>query len=86
MGHRAAQSKLWRALNEFAPAAAGVIIIRLLTDGVRQEPPLPNRGRARAGAEVGGLAERIRARLPDKLLVTTEIQLAPTGGPSARRI
>jgi phenylacetate-CoA ligase len=46
---------------------------------VRQEPPLPIRVELAPGAKVEGLAERIRARLRDKLLVTTEIELAPPG-------
>jgi phenylacetate-CoA ligase len=54
-------------------------MIRPRSVGVRQEPPLPIRVEVAPGAEVEGLAERIRARLRDKLLVTTEITLAPAG-------
>jgi phenylacetate-CoA ligase len=66
-------------VNEFAPTVAGVILIRPRSAGVRQEPPLPVRVELAPGATGEGLAERIRARLRDKLLVTTEIEFAPAG-------
>ena len=72
-------SAVREVVNEFAPAVAGVIMIRPRAPGVRQEPPLPIRVELAPGAKVEGLAERIRARLRDKLLVTTEIELAPAG-------
>jgi phenylacetate-CoA ligase len=72
-------SALREVVNEFAPAVAGVIMIRPRSAGVRQEPPLPVRVELAPGAKVEGLAERIRARVRDKLLVTTEIELAPAG-------
>ena len=70
-------SAVREVVNEFAPAVAGVIMIRPRAPGVRQEPPLPIRVELAPGVKVEGLAERIRARLRDKLLVTTEIELAP---------
>src|ERR1700677_4363845 len=70
-------SAVREVVNEFAPAVAGVIMIRPRAPGVRQEPPLPIRVELAPGAKVEGLAERIRERLRDKLLVTTEIELAP---------
>ncbi|HLX97839.1 MAG TPA: AMP-binding protein [Roseiarcus sp.] len=72
-------SAVREVVNEFAPAVAGVIMIRPRVSGVRQEPPLPVKVEVMAGADVEGLADRIRARLRDKLLVTTEIELAPAG-------
>jgi phenylacetate-CoA ligase len=54
-------------------------MIRPRAAGVRQEPPLPIKVEVAPGAKADGLAERIRARLRDKLLVTTEIELAPAG-------
>ena len=72
-------SALREVVNEFAPAVAGFIMIRPRAAGVRQEPPLPVSVELAPGAEVEGLAERIRARVRDKLLVTTEITLAPPG-------
>jgi phenylacetate-CoA ligase len=72
-------SAVREVVNEFAPAVVGIIMIRPRAKGVRQEPPLPVRVEFAPGANIGGLAERIRARLREKLLVTTEIELAPAG-------
>jgi len=72
-------SAVREVVNEFSPAVSGVIMIRPRAKGVRQEPPLPVHVELAPGAEVEGLAERIRTRLRDKLLVTTEIELAPAG-------
>ena len=72
-------SAVREVVNEFAPAVAGVIMIRPRARGVRQEPPLPISVELAPGDPPGGLAERIRARLREKLLVTTEIELAPAG-------
>ena len=72
-------SAVREVVNEFSPAVSGVIMIRPRAKGVRQEPPLPVRVEVAAGAEVEGLAERIRARLRERLLVTTEIELMPAG-------
>jgi phenylacetate-CoA ligase len=66
-------------VNEFAPAVTGVILIRPRVAGVRQEPPLPVRVETAPGADTEGLAERIRTRLRDKLVVTADIELAPAG-------
>jgi phenylacetate-CoA ligase len=72
-------SAVREVVNEFAPAVTGVVLIRPRAQGVRQEPPLPVAVEAAQGADVEGLAERIRARLRERLLVTTEIALAPAG-------
>jgi phenylacetate-CoA ligase len=72
-------SALREVVNEFVPAVAGVIMIRPRAAGVRQEPPLRIKVEVAPGAKAEGLAERIRARVRDKLLVTTEIELAPAG-------
>jgi phenylacetate-CoA ligase len=66
-------------VNEFAPATTGVLSIRPKAPGVRQEPPLPVMIEAVEGLEREGLAERIRARIRDKLVVTTEIELVGPG-------
>jgi phenylacetate-CoA ligase len=73
-------SAVREVVSEFQPAVAGLIMIRPRAAGVRQEPPLPVRVEVAPGADVEGLADRIRARLRDKLLVTTEIELVPAGG------
>ena len=62
----------------FAPEVSGVVAIRPLARGVKQAPPLPvvvemAEGRAATPA----LAEAIRARLRERLVVATEIELAP---------
>ena len=72
-------SALREVVNEFQPAVAGLIMIRPRSAGVRQDPPLPVSVELAPGAKVEGLAEGIRARVRDKLLVTTEITLTPPG-------
>ena len=62
-----------------APAVSGVIMIRPRAAGVRQEPPLPVKVEAGPVGETDGLAERIRSRLRDKLMLATEIELVPVG-------
>ena len=79
-------SAVREVINEFAPAVAGVIMIRPRSAGVRQEPPLPISVELAPGAKVEGLADRIRARVRDKLLVTTEITARAAGQPPAQRI
>ncbi len=78
-------SAVREVVNQFAPDVTGVIMIRPRAPGVRQEPPLPVTRRGRAGAR-GSLAERIRERIRDTLLVTTEIELVRGGKPAAQRI
>jgi phenylacetate-CoA ligase len=71
-------SALREVVHQFAPEVTGVIMIRPRAPGVRQEPPLPVTVEvARSGSE--GLAERIRARIRDTLLVTTDIELTAAG-------
>jgi len=70
-------SAVREVVNEFAPAVTGVIMIRPRAAGVRQEPPLPVR--VEVAPDAGDIAERIKARLRAKLLVTTEIELVPAG-------
>ncbi len=72
-------SAVREVVNEFAPEVTGVILIRPRVAGVRQDPPLPVRVEIAPGAAADGLAERIRARLRDKLIVTTEIELTTAG-------
>ena len=72
-------SAVREVVNEFAPAVAGLIVIRPRAEGVRQEPPLPIGVEIAANSEVEGLADRIRARLREKLLVATEVELLPPG-------
>ncbi|MEY9999518.1 phenylacetate--CoA ligase family protein [Sinorhizobium fredii] len=67
-------------VNEFAPAVSGVILITPVAAGPRQEPPLPvsvELARDREGTPE--LAETIRKRIRDVLVVSTRIELAPWG-------
>jgi phenylacetate-CoA ligase len=72
-------SAVREVVNQFAPAVTGVIMIRPKAPGVRQEPPLPIQVEIGDGANAGDLAERIKKRIRDTLLVTTKIELAPAG-------
>ena len=72
-------SAVREVVGEFAPATTGAILIRPSAPGVRQDPPLPIDVEAAEGAAAEGLAERIRARIRDKLVVAAEIRLAPAG-------
>ena len=73
-------SALREVINQFVPGVSGVISVRPKQRGFRQDPPLP------VMVEVGEqqelepvLADRIRKRVRDTLLVTTEIALKPFG-------
>ena len=62
----------------FAPAVSGVIAIRPRARGIKQAPPLPVVVELAEGQPpAAGLADAIRARLRDALVVSTEIELAP---------
>ena len=65
-------------VNEFAPATTGVVMIKPRSAGVRQDPPLPVKVEA-ANPSQPELAERIRARVREALLVTAEIELVAAG-------
>jgi phenylacetate-CoA ligase len=72
-------SAVREVVNQFAPAVTGVIMIRPKTPGVRQEPPLPIQVEIGEGSDAGDLADRIKKRIRETLLVTTKIELAPAG-------
>jgi phenylacetate-CoA ligase len=64
----------------FAPAVSGHVRIRPHTPGVKQDPPLPVSVELAEGAVLDeGLAEAIRARLRDVLVVQTRVELVPWG-------
>jgi phenylacetate-CoA ligase len=65
-------------VNEFAPATTGVVMIKPRSAGVRQDPPLPVKVEA-ADPSQSELAERIRARVREALVVTAEIELVAAG-------
>ena len=67
-------------VNEFAPAVSGVIAVRPARKGFRQDPPLPVAVElGRPGGDGDALAERIRGRIREALLVATDITLVPPG-------
>lgn len=77
-------SALREVVSEFAPQVSGVIAVRPAVPGVKQAPPLPLRvelgpGVAAEDALNGTLAERIRSRIRERLIVTTEIELVAHG-------
>jgi phenylacetate-CoA ligase len=65
-------------VNEFAPATTGVVMIKPKVAGVRQDPPLPVKVEA-ADPSQPELADRIRARVREALLVTAAIELVAAG-------
>jgi phenylacetate-CoA ligase len=72
-------SAIREVVNEFAPAVTGVISVRPGHRGVKQSPPLKVLVERAANGGNGDLPDRIRQRLRDKLVVTTDIQLVPAG-------
>jgi phenylacetate-CoA ligase len=64
----------------FVPSVSGHILVRPDAPGVKQEPPLPVLVELSAGtAAAAGLADAIRDRLRDVLVVSTRIELVPFG-------
>src|SRR5262249_11742338 len=72
-------SAIREVVNDFAPAASGVISVRPGAKGFRQDPPLKVVVEVGEGSSEDGLAERIRLAIRQKLLVTTEVALVPFG-------
>jgi phenylacetate-CoA ligase len=73
-------SAVREVVGAFAPAVSGQILVRPRAPGVKQEPPLPVTVELAHG--VGpheGLAEAIRDRLRDVLVVQTLVELVPWG-------
>ena len=68
-------SAVREVVNEFQPEVTGVLVIRPRQAGVRQDPPLPIVVEAADGAAADGLAERIKARLREKLIFSAEVAL-----------
>jgi phenylacetate-CoA ligase len=72
-------SAIREVVNGFAPEVSGVISVRPRQKGFRQDPPLKvvvELGENQAAADV---AERLRLRIRERLLVTTAIALVPFG-------
>ena len=67
-------------VSGFAPNVSGHILVRPQAPGVKQEPPLPVTVElARAGAADASLAEAIREKLRNVLVVQTRVDLVPWG-------
>jgi len=73
-------SAVREVVSSFAPEVSGHIMVRPTSPGVKQEPPLPISVELAAGREADdGLADRIRERLRNVLVVQTRIELVPQG-------
>ena len=73
-------SAVREVVSAFAPQVSGQILVRPQAPGVRQEPPLPvSVELARDAAAEEALAEAIRDRLRNVLVVQTRIELVPWG-------
>ena len=73
-------SAVREVVSAFAPDVSGHILVKPQAAGVKQEPPLPvsvELGRGRDADDA--LAEAIRGRLRDVLVVQTRVELVPWG-------
>jgi phenylacetate-CoA ligase len=67
-------------VSGFAPDVSGHIVVRPRAGGVKQEPPLPIAVELAQGvAENPALAEAIRERIRNVLVVQTRVDLVPWG-------
>ncbi len=68
------------AVSAFAPSVSGHILVKPAAPGIRQDPPLRVAVElGRGGPKDSGLAQAIRDRLREVLLVQTLIELVPWG-------
>jgi phenylacetate-CoA ligase len=73
-------SAVREVVGAFAPAVSGHIVVRPEAPGVKQDPPLPVAVElARGSSADAGLAEAIRERLREALIVQTRVELVPWG-------
>ncbi len=67
-------------VGAFAPRVSGHILVKPRAAGVKQDPPLPVAVELAPGTSAdAALADGIRARLRDALLVQTDVELVPWG-------
>jgi phenylacetate-CoA ligase len=73
-------SAIREVVSTFAPAVSGHVVVRPQSPGVKQEPPLPVSVELGRGANVdAALAEAIRERVRDVLVVQTNVEIVPWG-------
>jgi phenylacetate-CoA ligase len=73
-------SAVREVVSAFAPPLSGHILVKPRSPGSKQEPPLPVSVELARGATADpALAEAIRERLRDVLLVQTRVELVPWG-------
>ena len=74
-------SAIREVVSAFAPRVSGHIVVKPQAPGPKQDPPLPvNVELAPSAAEDPTLAEEIRERLREALVVQTRVELVPWGG------
>jgi phenylacetate-CoA ligase len=67
-------------VGAFAPKVSGHVLVKPTAEGVKQEPPLPvSVELARGATNDAALAEAIRERLRNVLVVQTRVELVPWG-------
>jgi phenylacetate-CoA ligase len=73
-------SAIREVVSAFVPDVSGYIVVKPEAPGVKQEPPLPVSVELARGASANtALAEAIRERLRDVLVVQTRVDLVPWG-------
>jgi phenylacetate-CoA ligase len=73
-------SAVREVVGAFGPEVSGHVLVKPEAPGVKQEPPLPVAVELERGATAdAALAEAIRARLRDVLVVQTRVELVPWG-------
>jgi phenylacetate-CoA ligase len=73
-------SAVREVVSAFAPQVSGHILVRPQAEGVKQEPPLPVTVELGRGGESDDvLADAIRERLRNVLVVQTKVELVPWG-------
>jgi phenylacetate-CoA ligase len=73
-------SAVREVVSAFEPKVSGQILVKPQAPGVKQEPPLPVSVELAQGATVdAALADAIRERLRNVLVVNTHVELVPWG-------
>ena len=73
-------SAVREVVSSFAPQVSGQILVKPQTPGVKQEPPLPVAVElARSATADRALADAIRERMREVLVVQTRVELVPWG-------